>query len=65
MAEHFDFPQLRYIGLRQLVWELGRIYEKDGMRKRKIKRISGEDVKNVGDMEDGLPGSMNEDAQGS
>jgi hypothetical protein len=48
LAEHFDFPQLRYIGLRTLVWELGGIYEKDGMRKRNIKRISGEDVKNVG-----------------
>jgi hypothetical protein len=47
LAEHFDFPQLRYIGLGKLVWELGGIYEKDGMRKRKIKRISEEDVKNV------------------
>ena len=47
LAEHFDFPQLRYIGLGKLVWELGGIYEKDGMRKRKIKKISEEDVKNV------------------
>jgi hypothetical protein len=47
LAEHFDFPELRYIGLGKLVWELGGIYEKDGVRKRKMKRISREDVKDV------------------
>jgi hypothetical protein len=44
LAEHFDFPQLRYIGLGKLVWELGGIYEKDGMRKRRMKMIPEEDV---------------------
>ena len=48
LAEHFDFPQLRYIGVGELVWELGGIYEKDGVRKRQVKRISEKDVKNVG-----------------
>ena len=47
LAEHFDFPELRYIGLGRLVWELGGIYEEDGMRKRRMKRISREDVKDV------------------
>jgi hypothetical protein len=47
LAEHLDFPELRYIGLGELVWEIGGIYEKDGMRKRRVKRISGEDVKDV------------------
>jgi hypothetical protein len=53
LAEHFDFPELRYIALEQkvdfeeLLWEFGGIYEKDGMRKRTMKRIWREDVKNV------------------
>jgi len=47
LAEHFDFPELRYIGLGKLVWELGGIYEEGGMRKRRMKRISREDVKDV------------------
>ena len=47
LAEHFDFPELRYIGLGKLVWELGGIYEKDGMRKRTMKRIGREDVEGV------------------
>jgi hypothetical protein len=47
LAERFDFPELRYIGLEKLVWEFDEIYEKDGMRKRRMKRISKEDVKDV------------------
>ena len=53
LAEHFDFPELRYfalqdkVGLGKLVWEFGGIYEKDGMRKRTMKLISCEDVKDV------------------
>jgi hypothetical protein len=44
LAERFDFPELRYVGLGDPVWELGRIYEKDGMRKRRMKMIPEEDV---------------------
>ena len=47
LAEHFDFLELWYLGLGELVWELGRIYEKDGMRKRRMKMIPEEDVENV------------------
>jgi len=53
LAEHFDFPELRYIALEEevgfarLVWEVGEIYEKDGMRKRTMKRIGREDVEGV------------------
>jgi hypothetical protein len=53
LAEHFDFPELRYIaleeevGFEKLVWEFGGIYEKDGMWKRTMKRIGKEDVKDV------------------
>jgi hypothetical protein len=54
LAEHFDFPELRYIALENEVgfgnerlWEFGGIYEKDGMRKRTMKRIWREDVKDV------------------
>jgi hypothetical protein len=53
LAEHFDFLELRYIALEEkvgfdeLVWEFGEIYEKDGMRKRTMKRIGREDVKDV------------------
>jgi hypothetical protein len=47
LAENFDFPELRYIGLGKLVWELGEIYDKDGMRKRRMKKIEREDVKDV------------------
>jgi hypothetical protein len=44
LAERFDFPELRYVGLGDPVWELGRIYEKDGRRKRRMKMIPEEDV---------------------
>jgi len=47
LAERLDFPELRYIGLGKLVWEFDEIYEKDGARKRRVKRISREDVKDV------------------
>jgi hypothetical protein len=47
LAERLDFPELRYIGLGKLVWEFDEIYEKDGVRKRRVKRISREDVKDV------------------
>jgi hypothetical protein len=47
LAERFDFPELRYIELGKLVWEFDEIYGKDGIRKRRVKRISGEDVKDV------------------
>jgi hypothetical protein len=53
LAEHFDFPELRYIALEEKawfkdrVWEFGEIYEKDGIRKRTMKRIWEKDVKDV------------------
>jgi hypothetical protein len=53
LAEHFDFPELRYIALEEgvsfndQIWEFGGIYEKDGMWKRTMKKIWREDVKDV------------------